>query len=189
MHDRLEVTSFCFGMPPSISTPAPQPRAPTPPHPADCRSAPCPAVRDPARPPRWAGRPTRPGAGLRRGESDAGGHSGRSRAVYCPRLPWKTAPTAKSAGVGWIASSAVRASAFSGSLAKDVDPSGARLKMDALPGERGQLIEAQSSVEQHGDDRIGHRAVFSRPGGRAVGARRSAKPSGASGCAATSVRC
>ncbi|MDQ6669402.1 MAG: hypothetical protein M3069_01325 [Chloroflexota bacterium] len=45
-------------------------------------------------------------------------------------------------------------------LAKDVDPSGARLKVDILPGERDQLIDAQSSVEQHGDDRVGHRAVF-----------------------------
>ena len=47
---------------------------------ADCRSGWCPAARDPATPPRWAGRPTRPGAGLCRGENDGDAHSGLVRA-------------------------------------------------------------------------------------------------------------
>jgi len=37
---------------------------------------------------------------------------------------------------------------------------GARLQLDALPGQRNQLVDAQTGVEQQRDDRVGHRAVL-----------------------------
>ncbi len=45
-------------------------------------------------------------------------------------------------------------------LANDVDPAGASVKLDALAGERDQLVDAQSGVVQQYDDRLGHRPVF-----------------------------
>jgi hypothetical protein len=45
-------------------------------------------------------------------------------------------------------------------LADHVDPPGASVKLDALPGEPNQLVDAQPNVQQQHDDRFEHRPTF-----------------------------
>jgi len=71
-------------------------------------------------------------------------------------------------------------------LTDDVNPAGTDVKLNTLPGERDQLVDAQSSVQQQHDDRVGHRAgllgLTDESSTIDIG-----KPFGASGWAAMSV--